>query len=86
MNELDDSIQSNSKDSEIVEEIKHLHMQFSEMVDEISYSLLRANETQNRNLLREANNVNLQIMEKATELKENATSKKCKTHVMSCRK
>ena len=60
----------NSNDSEIVEEIKQLHMQFSEMVDEISYSLLRANETQNRNLLREANNVNLQIMEKATELKE----------------
>ncbi|MFC5604379.1 methyl-accepting chemotaxis protein [Sporosarcina koreensis] len=57
--------------SVIVEEIKQLHMQFSDMVDEISYSLMRANETQNRNLLREANNVNLQIMEKAIALKEN---------------
>src|SRR5690606_7277389 len=56
--------------SVIVEEIKQLHMQFSEMVDEISYSLMRANETQNRNLLREANDINLQIMNKATELKE----------------
>ena len=65
-----DAAFSNSKDREIVEDIKHLHIQFSEMVDEISYSLLRVNETQNRNLLREAANVNSQITEKVTELKE----------------
>ncbi|WP_432358217.1 methyl-accepting chemotaxis protein [Sporosarcina sp. UB5] len=70
INELDEAF-LNTNDSGIVEEINQLHMQFSEMVDEISYSLMRANETQNRNLLREANNINLQIMEKATELKEN---------------
>ncbi|MCG7346068.1 methyl-accepting chemotaxis protein [Sporosarcina sp. ACRSL] len=69
INEMGEAF-SYTNDTVIVEEIKHLHMQFSEMVDEISYSLMRANETQNRNLLREANNVNLQIMEKATELKE----------------
>lgn len=62
---------TNSNDSEIVQEILSLHTQFSEMVDEISYSLMRANETQNRNLLREANDVNLQIMAKAAELKQN---------------
>lgn len=70
IDELDTAF-NNTNDSEIVEEITQLHTQFSEMVDEISYSLMRANETQNRNLLREANSVNLQIMEKASALKQN---------------
>lgn len=69
INEMGETF-SYTNGSVIVEEIKQLHMQFSEMVDEISYSLMRANETQNRNLLREANDINLQIMNKATELKE----------------
>ncbi|WOV88631.1 methyl-accepting chemotaxis protein [Sporosarcina oncorhynchi] len=66
---LDDSFTS-SANKEIVDEISVLHVEFSELVDELSYSLMRANDTQNRNLLREANLVNLQIMEKATELKD----------------
>lgn len=70
INEMGEAF-SYTNGSVIVEEIKQLHMQFSEMVDEISYSLMRANETQNRTLLREANTINLQIMEKATALKEN---------------
>lgn len=69
INEMGEAF-SYTNGSVIVEEIKQLHMQFSQMVDEISYSLMRANDTQNRNLLREANDVNLQIMEKASELKE----------------
>ena len=70
LNEMGEAF-SYTNDTVVVEEIKQLHMQFSQLVDDISYSLMRANETQNRNLLREANNVNLQIMEKATALKEN---------------
>lgn len=67
--QLDDSFK-NSIDSEIVGEITELHTQFSELVDELSYSSMRASDTQNRKLLREANSLNIQIMEKATLLKE----------------
>lgn len=70
INQLDDAFKS-AQNSEVVDEIRDLHMQFSEMVDKLSYSLMRANDTQNRNLLREANSVNLQLMEKAEQLKEN---------------
>lgn len=73
-NELIAQLRTSYKDPanvELIEEIGALHEQFSVMVDDLSYSLMRASDTQNRNLLREANLTNLQIMDKAIQLKEN---------------
>lgn len=61
----------NPTNIQLVEEISALHEEFSVLVDELSYSLMRASDTQNRNLLREANITNLKIMDKAIQLKEN---------------
>lgn len=69
MVELNESFR-NSSDAELVGELTTLQLQFGELVDELSYSLMRASETQNRTLLRDANTLNEQIMERATALKE----------------
>lgn len=69
MVELNESFR-NSSDAELVGELTTLQLQFGELVDELSYSLMRASETQNRTLLRDANTLNVQIMERAATLKE----------------
>lgn len=70
MVELNESFRD-SADAQLVSELTTLQLQFGELVDELSYSIMRASETQNRSMLRDANTLNVQIMEKATVLKEN---------------
>ncbi|MCG3089361.1 methyl-accepting chemotaxis protein [Sporosarcina cyprini] len=72
---------TSSENKNLVDELTALDEEFGQMVDEISYMLMRGNETQNRVLLKQASVLNMEMMDKATELKarqleEMATSRK----------
>ncbi|QTD41467.1 methyl-accepting chemotaxis protein [Sporosarcina sp. Te-1] len=58
-----------SDNRELVEELSAMHGEFSQMVEDISYMLMRSNETQNRVLLKQASVLNEQMIDKANELK-----------------
>ncbi|MBB4824211.1 methyl-accepting chemotaxis protein [Sporosarcina luteola] len=58
-----------SDNNVLVEELNALHEEFGLMVKDISYMLMRGNETQNRVLLKQASVLNGQMMDKANELK-----------------
>jgi len=61
---------AHDKDSALVEDITTMNSDFREMVDSISYMLMRSNDVQTRVALKDANNLNNSLMEKANELKD----------------
>ncbi|GKV54550.1 hypothetical protein NCCP2222_04970 [Sporosarcina sp. NCCP-2222] len=60
---------TSSENKNLVDELTALDEEFGQMVDDISYMLMRGNDTQNRVLLKQASLLNMEMMDKATELK-----------------
>jgi len=60
---------TSSENKNLVDELTALDEEFGQMVDDISYMLMRGNDTQNRVLLKQASVLNMEMMDKATELK-----------------